>query len=172
LPAIASTSGIGADRISASERTDGRIGVQRTRSPLQVISEPLQAANISKKDSQARVVDFHSLRHTFCTNLHRAGVPQREAMELMRHNDPRLTVSTYTDTSLPALRDAVQKLTISPSQIASQILGAAGHSPSSPDAMNGHAKGGKTIENKGGKSLSGTAGAFCRKSMNGARCRI
>ena len=51
----------------------------------------LKAAGISKADSQGRVVDFPSLRHTFCTNLHRAGVPQRGAMELMRHNDLRLT---------------------------------------------------------------------------------
>ena len=70
----------------------------------------LKKAGIEKVDSQGRVVDFHSLRHTFCTNLHRAGVPQREAMELMRHNDPRLTASTYADASLFALRSAVEKL--------------------------------------------------------------
>jgi integrase len=46
----------------------------------------LEAAKITKVDAQGRVVDFHSLRHTFCTNLQRAGVSQREAMELMRHN--------------------------------------------------------------------------------------
>ena len=56
------------------------------------------------------MADFHSLRHTFCTILHRAGVPQREAMELMRHNDPRLTANTYADASLFSLRAAVEKL--------------------------------------------------------------
>ena len=70
----------------------------------------LKKAEIAKVDSQGRVVDFHSLRHTFCTNLHRAGVPQREAMELMRHNDPRLTANTYADASLFSLRGAVAKL--------------------------------------------------------------
>ena len=70
----------------------------------------LKAAGISKRDSRSRVADFHSLRHTFCTNLHRAGVPQREAMELMRHNDPRLTANTYADASLFSLRGAVAKL--------------------------------------------------------------
>ncbi len=34
----------------------------------------LKSANISKRDTQGRVVDFHALRHTFCTNLHRASV--------------------------------------------------------------------------------------------------
>lgn len=70
----------------------------------------LKNAKIAKLDSQGRAVDFHSLRHTFCTNLHKAGVPQREAMELMRHNDPRLTATTYADASLSALRSAVEKL--------------------------------------------------------------
>jgi len=117
----------------------------------------LKAANTLKTDSQGRVVDFHSLRHTFCTNLHRAEVSQREAMELMRHNDPRLTASTYTDTSLLSLRDAVKKLTISPSQLASQILGAAGHSLSSPVAESSGVESVKTIANKGEKSFSGAA---------------
>ncbi|MGB7769958.1 MAG: site-specific integrase [Verrucomicrobiia bacterium] len=75
-----------------------------------VFSALLKKAGITKTDSQGRVVDFHSLRHTFCTNLHRAGVPQREAMELMRHNDPRLTANTYADASLFSLREAVAKL--------------------------------------------------------------
>ena len=47
----------------------------------------LAAAGVAKQDSQGKVVDFHSFRHTFCTNLHLAGVPLREAMELMRHSD-------------------------------------------------------------------------------------
>jgi integrase len=70
----------------------------------------LKRAGIVKMDSQGRVVDFHSLRHTFCTGLHRVGVPQRETMELMRHNDPRLTANTYADASLFSLRGAVGKL--------------------------------------------------------------
>jgi integrase len=92
----------------------------------ELFNEHLKAANITKTDTKSRVVDFHSLRHTLCTNLHRAGVSQREAMELMRHNDPRLTANTYTDASLLSLRSAIQKLAVSPSQIASQILGAGG----------------------------------------------
>ena len=91
-----------------------------------VFNAHLKAAKISRVDTQGRVVDFHSLRHTFCTNLHRAGVPQREAMELMRHSDPRLTAGTYTDASLLSLKSAVEKLTVHPPQIAPQILGAMG----------------------------------------------
>ena len=123
----------------------------------ELFNEHLKAASITKTDTQGRVVVFHSLRHTLCTNLHRAGVSQREAMELMRHNDPRLTASTYTDTSLLSLRDAVKKLTISPSQLASQILGAEGHLQSRPVADFSDVESGKTIADKGEKSLSGVA---------------
>ncbi len=88
----------------------------------------LKAAGIPKKDTQGHVADFHSLRHTFCTRLHCSGASQREAQELMRHSDPRLTASTYTDTKLLGLRAAVAKLSIvnSASQGASQKLGATG----------------------------------------------
>jgi hypothetical protein len=75
-----------------------------------LFNEHLKAAKIAKKDARGRVVDFHSFRHTFCTNLHRAGVPLREAMELMRHGDARLTMSIYADASLFALCPAVEKL--------------------------------------------------------------
>jgi integrase len=75
-----------------------------------VFIKDLMAAAIVKKNSEGRVVDFHSFRHTFCTYLHLAGVPMREAMELMRHSDVRLTMKTYADTSMFALRPAVEKL--------------------------------------------------------------
>ena len=122
-----------------------------------VFNAQLTVGKISKKDTQGRVVDFHSLRHTFCTNLHLAGVSQREAMELMRHSDPRLTANTYPDASLLALKTAVEKLTVLPSQIASQILGAEGQPQSSPVASGPQVKTNKTIVNKGGKSLSDVA---------------
>jgi len=95
----------------------------------------LAAAGIAKHDPQGRVVDFHSFRHTFCTNLHLAGVPLREAMELMRHSDVRLTMRIYADSSLFALRPAIEKLlpwnyAENDSQRDSQKLGADGLLPS------------------------------------------
>lgn len=120
----------------------------------------LKAAGILKTDSQGRVVDFHSLRHTFCTNLHRAGVPQREAMELMRHNDPRLTANTYADASLFSLRGAVEKLSlpsmIGDAQIDAQSLGAGRLLPSLPVTVGNGSASGETPVNTGQKSLDGT----------------
>ena len=117
----------------------------------------LEAAGIPKTDSQGRVVDFHSLRHTFCTNLHRAGVPQREAMELMRHNDPRLTANTYADASLFSLRAAVAKLsfpaTKNDAQGDAQSSVPGGLLPSLPVTVGEGSKNEKTPVDKGDNSL-------------------
>jgi Phage integrase family len=96
---------------------------------------------------------FHSLRHTFCTNLHRASVPQREAMELMRHNDPRLTANTYADASLFGLKDAVKKLLFYSSdddaQIDTQSLVTEGLLPSLPVTMIARLESEKLLQIKG-----------------------
>jgi hypothetical protein len=119
----------------------------------------LKKAHIEKEDSQGRFVDFHSLRHTFCTNLHRAGVPQREAMELMRHNDPRLTANTYADASLFALRSAVEKLPWTDSegdaQRDAQENDFGGLLPSLPVTVKGGAENARKLVNMGLKSLAG-----------------
>ena len=120
----------------------------------------LQAAAIVKKDSQGKVVDFHSFRHTFCTYLHRAGVPLREAMELMRHSDARLTMSIYADSSLFALRPAVEKLPWNypkqDAQIEAQTLGAGGLLPSLAGTVDEVEKSEKEPMDIGLKSLSVT----------------
>lgn len=70
----------------------------------------LNAANINRYDKRGHKVDFHALRMTFITNLARAGVPQRQAMALARHTDPRLTANIYTDQDALPLAEAVAKL--------------------------------------------------------------
>jgi hypothetical protein len=127
----------------------------------------LKKARIDKVDKQGRFVDFHSLRHTFCTNLHRVGVPQREAMELMRHNDPRLTANTYSDASLFALRGAVERLPwVGPEDDAqrdAQKSDFAGLSPSLAGAVNKGAKSENLPVNMGLESL---ADALWHKKSN------
>lgn len=67
----------------------------------------LDAAKIARTGPEGKKVDFHALRTTFITNLQRAGVPQRMAMALARHTDPRLTAHVYTDTDALPLVEAV-----------------------------------------------------------------
>jgi hypothetical protein len=101
---------------------------------------------------------FHSFRHTFCTYLHRAGVPLREAMELMRHSDVRLTMSIYADSSLFTLRPAVEKLPWKCSQHDAQRdaqeSGADGLLPSSAVTVDDGTKSEKAPINTVPKSLS------------------
>ncbi len=93
----------------------------------------LEAADIPSLDASGRVVDFHSLRYTFCTNIQRLGTPQRVLMHLMRHSDRRLSDHVYTDTSLLPANETVQRLTVPrkfPSHIASHDLVPAGQNGS------------------------------------------
>src|SRR4051794_33867557 len=42
-----------------------------------MLKRDLAAAGIAYRDAGGRVADFHSLRHTFITNLVRSGVPPK-----------------------------------------------------------------------------------------------
>ena len=108
----------------------------------------LRAAGIAPKNEEGRVVDFHSLRHTLCTNLHLLNVPLRVIMLIMRHSDRRLSDQTYTDTSRLPADETVQLLTVpgnapvtNPSHIASHELVPEGqngsHAVTTPKMPNG-----------------------------------
>jgi hypothetical protein len=59
----------------------------------------LEAAGIPYVNETGEYADFHSLRKTFATELAKAGVATRVAMELMRHS-PKLTTKIYTDAGM------------------------------------------------------------------------
>ena len=65
---------------------------------------------IPKKDEAGKVIDMHSLRHTYCTRLARAGVPLQMAQRLMRHSTPALTANFYTHLDLCDKREALDLL--------------------------------------------------------------
>jgi hypothetical protein len=54
--------------------------------------------------------DFHNLRHTFVSFLDQSGATLKEAMELARHSDPRLTAKVYGRAARERLAEAVKKL--------------------------------------------------------------
>jgi integrase len=66
-------------------------------------------AGIPLREADSKM-DFHALRHTFCTLLQRNGVSPRVAMEAMRHSDMRLTAKVYTDAMALPTREAVEGL--------------------------------------------------------------
>jgi integrase len=121
----------------------------------------LRAAGIAWKDSNGRRADIHALRHTYGSMLSKSGASPREAMELMRHTDLKLTMKVYTDPRIFDLAGAVDRLPIPGHDVeqaaATGTLGikdsAAGgfgrsESVSSPSTQNGPATAGivKAIE--------------------------
>lgn len=86
-----------------------------------------QAANASERaareagdfladfDASGRALDFHALRHTFVTNLARAGVHPKTAQALARHSTITLTMDRYTHTVLGEQVDALASLPKLPS---------------------------------------------------------
>ena len=81
-----------------------------TNKAAEMLRRDLEAAGIPYEDGQGRFLDFHALRHTFGTNLAKAGVTPKVAQELMRHSDVKLTLNTYTHVGLYDLAGAVEKL--------------------------------------------------------------
>ena len=86
-------------------------------------AEAEQSDYLAYRDAEGRYADFHALRHSFITMVGKAGVSPREAMELARHSDMRLTMKTYTDTAQLPLAATVRRLpSIGDSHIDSQTL--------------------------------------------------
>jgi len=65
---------------------------------------------LAYQDENGLFADFHSNRHTFITNLSRAGVTPRTAQTLARHSDIRLTMGTYTHIGLHDQSTAIELL--------------------------------------------------------------
>lgn len=63
-----------------------------------------------KDDTDEGRLDFHALRHTFCTLLAASGTHPAEAQALMRHSDINLTMNFYTHRVQGAAVAAVNNL--------------------------------------------------------------
>jgi len=70
----------------------------------------LAAAGIPYTDAAGKDVDFHALRHTFITNLSRAGVHPAVAQKLARHSSIELTMHYYTHVLRESEIDAMKRL--------------------------------------------------------------
>jgi len=77
---------------------------------VRTLQKDLSRAGIVFIDDSGRRLDFHALRATFCTMLAVNNVPLTDAMHLMRHSDPKLTMKIYTDASQLALHESLAQL--------------------------------------------------------------
>jgi len=87
-----------------------------------VFSDDLAAAGIPKRDGVGHVVDVHALRHTFGTNLAKAGVPLQVAQKAMRHSTPALTSNVYTHLGLSDVAEATGKLPRIPVNFGAEVF--------------------------------------------------
>jgi len=85
--------------------------VRMLRLDLDATADPMKGLEaVPYIDADGKVADFHSLRHTFITNLARSGVHPKVAQELGRHGDINITLGTYTHIELEKRSEAVRRL--------------------------------------------------------------
>lgn len=82
----------------------------KNRCAGKMLQVDLKASNIEYQDADGLFADFHSLRHTYITNLARHGVPLATAQKLARHSTPVLTAARYTHIELSDQHREVEKL--------------------------------------------------------------
>ncbi len=87
----------------------------RVNKAAKMLRKDLEAAGITYEDDTGRVADFHSLRHTFISNLTRSGASPKIAQSLARHSTIGLTMDTYTHIGLYDERAALDSLPELPS---------------------------------------------------------
>jgi integrase len=80
------------------------------RRTADMIKADLKRAEIPYVDEHGRYADFHALRHTFVSNLGKAGVPPKVAQSLARHSDINLTMNVYSHLELEEQLQAVKNL--------------------------------------------------------------
>jgi len=95
------------DRFRAWLATKGNIGPNdrlfvlftpkgHGRKTAKMMRLDLERVGIPYQDEDGLFADFHANRHTFITNLGKAGVPLTTAQKLSRHSTSDLTANTYT----------------------------------------------------------------------------
>lgn len=75
-----------------------------------MLRKDLKAAGICYRNQEGKVVDFHALRHTYATNLARAGIHPKLAMALLRHSDINLTMAYYTHVNIKEMSASLDSL--------------------------------------------------------------
>ena len=102
-----------AKRLKAWVKESARIGkaplFDMGQSGLKAFYLDIAYAEIPKKTDEG-IIDIHCLRHTAATRLARAGVPVATAQRILRHSDPKLTMSLYTHLGILDTTAAVESL--------------------------------------------------------------
>ena len=127
------------------------------RKTAKMMQTDLAAAGLPYVDEDGLYADFHAHRHTFISNLGKAGVPLATAQELARHSDPKLTSNTYTHLGVSDKAAAIEMLPDCPDSSAEAALGeqslrATGTDDVRAQRTYGDEKGEHQVEQLSGKS--------------------
>ncbi len=75
-----------------------------------MLRKDLARAGIKDVNERGEVVDMHSLRYAYITELSKTGAPLKVIQTLARHSDPRLTMGVYARLNLHDVAGAVEGL--------------------------------------------------------------
>lgn len=105
--------------------------------PGRVLKTDLKAAGVAwgkrGPDGNVRFLDFHGLRHWFCTQIgNQAGIDPKTLLTLTRHSDPKLALKVYGHGKEEGVRKAVEQLQ-QPGIAPVQKTGAESAPPPSPE---------------------------------------
>ena len=89
-------------------RERGRPVVALPEKTAEMLAADLAAAGIEPVDDKGRVIDFHSLRHSYITHLVASGVNPKIVQKLARHSTITLTLDRYTHVEDADLRGALE----------------------------------------------------------------
>ena len=108
-------------RMFRADLADAQVAWLRTQTARQ---GPIEAAEdfLSYRDCAGRVIDFHSLRHTFVSNLVSGGVHPKTAQRLARHSTIGLTMDRYAH--IQGAGDMIAALGVLP-DLSASVRGAA-----------------------------------------------
>ena len=68
------------------------------RKQAEWLATDLKRAGLPTHDAHGRRINFHGLRRRYITTVIEAGASARDAMQLARHSDPKLTLQVYAAT--------------------------------------------------------------------------
>ena len=63
-----------------------------------------------KKKEESKLLDFHALRYTFCTELIKNGVDIKTVQKIMGHADVKTTLGIYAQYVHGGMEDAIQNI--------------------------------------------------------------
>ena len=87
-----------------------KVGRPKVAMHLQGHMRRLQQQILKKRDASFPKVSPHVLRHTYCTNMQRAGLDVKSLQYILGHSDASVTLNVYSHTDFASVQQAIDRL--------------------------------------------------------------